>query len=50
MNYLVAHEVSHLVVMNHGPRFWRVVETLVPDARLHQDWLKRHKNDLMRFG
>jgi predicted metal-dependent hydrolase len=50
MNYLVAHEVAHLVVMNHGPRFWRVVETLVPDARLRQDWLKRHKNALMRFG
>jgi len=50
MNYLVAHEVSHLVVMNHGPRFWRLVETLVPDARLHQEWLKRHKNTLMRFG
>jgi predicted metal-dependent hydrolase len=50
MNYLVAHEVSHLVVMNHGPRFWRLVENLVPDAKLRQDWLKRHKNALMRFG
>jgi predicted metal-dependent hydrolase len=50
MNYLVAHEVAHLVVMNHGPRFWRLVESLMPDAPLRQDWLKRHKNALMRFG
>jgi len=50
MNYLVAHEVAHLVVMNHRPRFWRLVESLVPDAALRQDWLKRHKNALMRFG
>jgi len=50
MTYLVAHEVSHLVVMNHGARFWRLVESLVPDARLRQDWLRRHRTSLMRFG
>jgi len=50
MTYLVAHEVAHLVVMNHGPRFWRLVESLTPDARLRQDWLRRNKNALMRFG
>jgi predicted metal-dependent hydrolase len=50
LTYLVAHEVSHLVVMNHGPRFWRLVESLVPDARYRQDWLRRHRTELMRFG
>lgn len=50
LNYLVAHEVSHLVVMSHGPRFWRLVETLSPAARFHQDWLRRHRTNLMRFG
>jgi len=37
-------------VMNHGPRFWRLVESLVPDARYRQDWLRRHRTELMRFG
>jgi len=50
VTYIVAHEVSHLVVMNHGPRFWRLVESLVPDARLRQDWLRGHRTALMRFG
>jgi predicted metal-dependent hydrolase len=50
MTYLVAHEVAHLVVMNHGPRFWRLVDTLVPNARVQQDWLHRHRTALMRFG
>ena len=50
ITYIVDHEVSHLVVMNHGPRFWRLVESLVPDARLRQDWLRRQRTALMRFG
>ena len=40
-DYVVAHEMAHLVEMNHSPRFWKVVERLCPDYRAVRDELKR---------
>jgi predicted metal-dependent hydrolase len=50
LDYVVAHEVAHLVEMNHSQRFWRVVETLHPDYAQERDWLKRHGAQLHRYG
>jgi predicted metal-dependent hydrolase len=49
-DYVVAHEVAHLAEMNHGPRFWRLLETLVPDCALPRAWLKRHRARLFSYG
>jgi predicted metal-dependent hydrolase len=41
-DYIIAHEVAHLVELNHSPRFWALVETLLPghaDARRELDAL-----------
>jgi predicted metal-dependent hydrolase len=50
IDYVVAHEVSHLVEMNHGPRFWRLVESLSPDSGTPRAWLKRHRSRLFSYG
>jgi predicted metal-dependent hydrolase len=50
LHYVVAHEVAHLVEMNHSPRFWRVVASLVPDTATPRAWLKRHRMELLSYG
>jgi predicted metal-dependent hydrolase len=50
LDYVVAHEVAHLVEMNHGPRFWRLVETLSPGSAKQRAWLKRHRSELFSYG
>lgn len=50
IQYVVAHEVAHLVEMNHGPRFWKVVASLVPDATGPRAWLRRHRAELLSYS
>ena len=39
IDYVVAHELAHLRVMDHSPRFWEVVESLVPDYKERREAL-----------
>lgn len=51
LDYLVAHEVAHLVHMNHGPRFWALAERLCDGPMaLPQAWLKTNGETLMQYG
>jgi predicted metal-dependent hydrolase len=50
LDYVVAHEVAHLVEMNHGPRFWCLVERLAPGYATPRAWLKRHRSRLLSYG
>ena len=40
IDYVVAHELSHLRVMDHSPRFWNTVRQVVPDYELLRGQLK----------
>ena len=50
LDYLAAHEVAHLVEMNHSPRFWRVVARICPSVERAKKWLDTSGNDLHRYG
>lgn len=50
LDYVVAHEVAHLIEMNHGPRFWRLADELARDSEGAQAWLKQHGASLHRYG
>ena len=40
IDYVVAHELAHLREMNHSPRFWDVVRSVVPDYEAARGSLK----------
>jgi len=50
LNYLAAHEVAHLVEMNHSARFWRLVQRICPYHERAKGWLDVHGTDLHRYG
>src|SRR5207248_8410440 len=50
LDYVVAHEVAHLAELNHGPRFWRLVQSLTPDHDGPRAWLNRHRSRLWSYG
>jgi predicted metal-dependent hydrolase len=50
LEYLAAHEVAHLIEMNHSRRFWRLVEGICPDLARAKAWLDAHGSDLHRYG
>jgi predicted metal-dependent hydrolase len=50
LDYVVAHEVAHLCEMNHSPRFWAHVRSLVPDMDAPRRWLKINGRELQRYA
>ena len=46
LDYLIAHETSHLRYLNHSARFWRTVESLCPRYKEHRDWLTNNGHRL----
>lgn len=50
LDYVVAHEVAHLREMNHSPRFWAHVRSLVKDIDAPQTWLREHGRHLQRYA
>ena len=50
LDYVVAHEVAHLVHLNHGKRFWKLAADLAGDIETPRRWLNRLGPRLLRHG
>ena len=49
MDYIVVHELAHLVHANHGDDFWKLVESVIPDYREKREWLRVNGYKLMNI-
>jgi predicted metal-dependent hydrolase len=50
LDYVAAHEVAHLVEMNHSDAFWATVERTLPSMERGRAWLRAHGRQLMVYG
>lgn len=46
IDYIVVHELCHLIHMNHSKEYWKSVESILPDYRDRKQWLKLYGNTL----
>ncbi|EOD01838.1 M48 family metallopeptidase [Caldisalinibacter kiritimatiensis] len=42
IDYVVVHELCHLIHMNHSKEFWKLVESVIPDYKERKEWLKKY--------
>ncbi|ABR50335.1 protein of unknown function DUF45 [Alkaliphilus metalliredigens QYMF] len=42
LEYVVVHEMCHLIYFNHSKDFWHLVESCIPDYKIRKKWLKTH--------
>lgn len=50
LDYVVGHEVAHLVHMDHSPAFWRLCHRLADETDSARLWLRRNGGRLQRYG
>lgn len=46
LDYVVIHELAHLIELNHSSRFYQIVERWMPDYRTQQEWLRKNGKQL----
>lgn len=47
IDYVIVHEMCHLIVPDHSKRFWRKVEKFMPDFDESRKWLKTNSLDMI---
>jgi predicted metal-dependent hydrolase len=40
LNYIVVHELIHLVIKNHTKKFWNEIDKVIPEYQKHIEWLR----------
>jgi hypothetical protein len=50
LDYLAAHEVAHLVELNHSRRYWRLLTAICPEWQRAKGWLNAHGSALHCYG
>jgi predicted metal-dependent hydrolase len=47
VDYIIVHELAHLLESNHNDAFWSLVSEYDPDYESHANWLKQNSTQLI---
>lgn len=50
MEYVIKHELAHLVHQNHKKEFWDEVKKIDANYKIHHKWIKLHAHKYLKFG
>ncbi|WP_018923564.1 M48 family metallopeptidase [Salsuginibacillus kocurii] len=50
IDYVIVHELAHLIVPEHNERFWQLVKSTLPDYEASKEWLRVHGVELHSIG
>ncbi len=50
LKYVIAHEVAHLIEMNHSSDFWHIVDMIVENYHQSRQWLKKNGTYLHKIS
>jgi predicted metal-dependent hydrolase len=42
IHYIVIHELAHLKILNHSKKYWQLVEKLLPNYKVYEEWIKKN--------
>ena len=46
IDYVIVHELCHLIHVDHSPKYWRTVKSLYPDYKEKVEWLRHNSRTL----
>jgi predicted metal-dependent hydrolase len=47
IDYVIVHELCHMIEMNHSKNYWKIVSSIMPDYKNHRKWLKENGHKLL---
>jgi len=50
LDYLAAHELAHRLELNHSKRYWKIVDSVFPERKRAESWLRANGAQLHRYG
>ncbi|PSL42991.1 hypothetical protein B0H94_11274 [Salsuginibacillus halophilus] len=50
VDYVIVHELAHLLVPEHSEKFWQLVKSILPEYETSKEWLRVHGMELHSIG